>query len=85
MWGKAGAKIGFVAAGKNWLDLIHAMSLLNIDEAEAERLGISLYKIGQTFPLDMVSLSRMGRWAGPDCGGRGKAQADRNPDQGSTV
>jgi len=53
MWGKPGAKIGFAAAGKNWLDLIHAMSLLNIDEAEAERLGITLYKIGQTFPLDM--------------------------------
>ena len=55
MWGKRGAKIGFAAAGKNWLDLIHAMSLLNIDENEAERLGITLYKIGQTFPLDMES------------------------------
>ncbi|WP_109464775.1 indolepyruvate ferredoxin oxidoreductase family protein [Albibacillus kandeliae] len=55
MWGKQGAKIGFVAAGKNWLDLMHAMSLLNIDEAEAERLGITTYKIGQTFPLDMTS------------------------------
>ena len=53
MWGKRGAKIGFVAAGKNWLDLLHAMSLLNIDENEAERLGITLYKVGQTFPLDM--------------------------------
>ena len=53
MWGKPGAKVGFVAAGKNWLDLVHAMSLLNIDENEAERLGITLYKIGQTFPLDM--------------------------------
>jgi indolepyruvate ferredoxin oxidoreductase len=54
MWGKRGARIGFAAAGKNWLDLVHAMSLLNIDEAEAERLGITLYKIGQTFPLDMA-------------------------------
>ncbi len=53
VWGKAGAKIGFVAAGKNWLDLVHAMSLLNIDENEAERLGITTYKVGQTFPLDM--------------------------------
>ena len=53
MWGKPGAKIGIVAAGKNWLDLMHAMSVLNIDEAEAERLGITTYKIGQTFPLDM--------------------------------
>ncbi len=54
VWGKPGAKIGFVAAGKNWLDLAHALSLLNIDEAEAERLGITTYKIGQTFPLDMA-------------------------------
>ncbi|WP_170600618.1 indolepyruvate ferredoxin oxidoreductase family protein [Ruegeria arenilitoris] len=53
VWGKPGAKIGIAAAGKNWLDLVHAMSLLNIDEAAAERLGITTYKIGQTFPLDM--------------------------------
>ncbi|WP_299962316.1 indolepyruvate ferredoxin oxidoreductase family protein [uncultured Roseobacter sp.] len=53
VWGKPGAKIGLVAAGKNWLDLEHALSLLNIDANEAERLGITTYKIGQTFPLDM--------------------------------
>ncbi|WP_320179301.1 indolepyruvate ferredoxin oxidoreductase family protein [Roseovarius pacificus] len=53
VWGKAGAKIGFVAAGKNWLDLVHALDLLGIDEAEAERLGLTTYKIGQTFPMDM--------------------------------
>ncbi|MCG7574924.1 indolepyruvate ferredoxin oxidoreductase family protein [Phaeobacter sp. CNT1-3] len=52
-WGKPGAKIGFVAAGKNWLDLEHALRLLNIDEGEAERLGLTTYKVGQTFPLDM--------------------------------
>ncbi|MPQ95002.1 indolepyruvate ferredoxin oxidoreductase family protein [Thioclava sp. JE_KL1] len=55
VWGKPGAKIGLVAAGKNWLDLTHALSLLGIDEAQAERLGITTYKIGQTFPLDMTS------------------------------
>ncbi len=53
VWGKPGAKIGFVAAGKNWLDLVHALSLLNIDETEAERLGITTYKVGQTWPLNM--------------------------------
>ncbi|MFW2587478.1 indolepyruvate ferredoxin oxidoreductase family protein [Sagittula sp. SSi028] len=53
MWGKPGAKIGFVSAGKNWLDLQHALALLGIDEAEAERLGITTYKVGQPFPLDM--------------------------------
>lgn len=53
VWGKPGAKIGFVAAGKNWLDLVHAFGLLGIDAEEAERLGITTYKVGQTFPLDM--------------------------------
>ena len=53
--GKAGAKIGFVAAGKNWLDLVHALDLLGIDDAEAARLGITTYKVGQVWPLDMQS------------------------------
>lgn len=53
VWGKPGAKIGFVAAGKNWLDLVHALSLLGIDQDEAERLGITTYKVGQVWPLDM--------------------------------
>lgn len=51
--GRAGAKIGFVAAGKNWLDLVHAMDLLGIGTEEAERLGLTTYKVGQTWPLDM--------------------------------
>ncbi len=53
VWGKPGAKIGFVAAGKNWLDLVHALKLLGLDEAEAARLGLTTYKIGQTWPMDM--------------------------------
>ena len=56
VWGKQGAKIGFVAAGKNWLDLEHALKLLNLDAEEAERLGITTYKVGQVWPLDMNGL-----------------------------
>ncbi|MDD9976846.1 MAG: indolepyruvate ferredoxin oxidoreductase family protein, partial [Boseongicola sp.] len=55
VWGKPGAKIGFVAAGKNWLDLSHALSLLGLDGNKAAELGITTYKIGQTFPMDMSS------------------------------
>lgn len=54
VWGKPGAKIGFAAAGKNWLDLVHALGLLGIDANRAEALGITTYKIAQTFPLDML-------------------------------
>ncbi|MEM6758343.1 MAG: indolepyruvate ferredoxin oxidoreductase family protein [Pseudomonadota bacterium] len=60
VWGKPGAKIGFVAAGKNWLDLTHALNLLGLDAAEAERLGITTYKVGQTWPLDMTTFEE---WA----------------------
>ena len=60
VWGKPGAKIGFVAAGKNWLDLVHALSLLNIDASEAERLGVTTYKVGQTWPLDTKTFNQ---WA----------------------
>ncbi|BDW85467.1 indolepyruvate ferredoxin oxidoreductase family protein [Roseicyclus marinus] len=55
--GKAGAKIGFVAAGKNWLDLMSAMATLGIDGAEAERLGVTTYKVGQVWPLDMTGFA----------------------------
>ena len=55
MHGRPGATIGLVAAGKNWLDLAHALELLGIDAAEAERLGITTYKVAQTWPLDMAS------------------------------
>ncbi|MGY6633376.1 MAG: indolepyruvate ferredoxin oxidoreductase family protein [Alkalilacustris sp.] len=56
IWGKPGARIGFVAAGKNWLDLVHALGLLGIDAAEAERLGITTYKVAMSWPLDITSL-----------------------------
>ena len=53
IWGRAGATIGVVAAGKNWLDLQHALTLLGLSEAECARLGITTYKVGQVFPLDI--------------------------------
>ena len=60
VWGRPGAGIGFVSAGKSWLDLVQALTLLGIDRDEAERLGITTYKIGQTWPLDMASFKE---WA----------------------
>lgn len=54
--GKPGAKIGIVAAGKNWFDLTHALTLLGLEDQELERLGITTYKIGLTWPLDQKGL-----------------------------
>jgi indolepyruvate ferredoxin oxidoreductase len=55
--GQPGAKIGVVAAGKSWLDLAHALELLGIDAGEADRLGITAYKVGQVWPLDRASFA----------------------------
>lgn len=51
--GQAGARIGLVAAGKNWLDLVSALDALGIDEEAALAMGITTYKVGQVWPLDM--------------------------------
>ena len=56
MHGKPGAKIGIVSHGKNWLDLVHAMHLLGLDDSECERLGITTYKVAQIWPMDMRGL-----------------------------
>ena len=53
--GGESAKIGIVSSGKSWLDTVHALDLLGIDEAEAKRLGITTYKVGMVWPLDMTS------------------------------
>ena len=58
--GEAGAKIGFVAAGKNWLDLAHAMQVLGIDKESAIRHSITTYKVAMTWPLDVETFAE---WA----------------------
>ncbi|MHA3914540.1 indolepyruvate ferredoxin oxidoreductase family protein [Halovulum sp. GXIMD14793] len=55
MHGKSGAKIGIVSAGKSWLDTAHALQLLGLDAAECARLGVTTYKVGMVWPLDMTS------------------------------
>lgn len=60
MAGQAGAKVGIVSSGKNWLDTQHALDLLGIDAKEAKRLGITTYKVGMVWPLDMQSFEE---WA----------------------
>ena len=53
-------RVGFVGAGKSWLDLVHSLSLLGINQDEAVRLGITTYKVGQVWPLDTNSFYK---WA----------------------
>ncbi len=54
--GSPGARVGLVSSGKSWLDLVHALELLGLDAAAAESGGITTYKIGMVWPLDVASL-----------------------------
>ena len=50
--GVQGARFGVVAAGKSWLDVMHAFQLLGISEERAQHLGLSAYKVGMVWPLE---------------------------------
>ncbi|MEM5389622.1 indolepyruvate ferredoxin oxidoreductase family protein [Paraburkholderia phymatum] len=46
------ARVGIVTVGKAHGDLLAALSKLGLDTAELERLGIGIYKVGMTWPLE---------------------------------
>ncbi len=45
-------RLGIVTAGKSYLDVRQALEDLGIDEERAKDIGISLYKVGMTWPLE---------------------------------
>ncbi len=50
----AGSRFGIVTAGKSYLDVLQALDELGIDERRAGALGLSVLKLGLTWPLDPV-------------------------------
>jgi indolepyruvate ferredoxin oxidoreductase len=45
-------RIGIIAAGKDYLDLVEAMRQLGMDPAQPERHGFRVLKLGMVYPLD---------------------------------
>lgn len=56
--GAPGARIGLVAAGKSWLDLLEALTILGLETTDCERLGIATCKVGMTWPLEIESMRK---------------------------
>ncbi|MGF1503102.1 MAG: indolepyruvate ferredoxin oxidoreductase family protein [Paracoccaceae bacterium] len=54
------ARIGLVASGKAWTDLLHALETLGLMPA-LETLGISVYKVGLVWPLEPHRLTDWAR------------------------
>ncbi|MEQ8206288.1 MAG: indolepyruvate ferredoxin oxidoreductase family protein, partial [Woeseia sp.] len=51
IWKSSKARYGIVTTGKAHHDLMEALRLLGIDQSEARRLGIEVYKVGMVWPL----------------------------------
>jgi indolepyruvate ferredoxin oxidoreductase len=52
------AKLGIATCGKSYMDVRQALQYLGIDDAEAARLGLRVYKIGMTWPLEPGSATK---------------------------
>ena len=53
-----GRRLGIVTTGKSYLDVRQALDDLGIDEGTARRLGIALYKVGMSWPLEPEGIRR---------------------------
>ncbi|MGS0742259.1 indolepyruvate ferredoxin oxidoreductase family protein [Glaciimonas sp. GG7] len=52
IWDSPRARIGIITAGKSYLDTRQALADLGIDEGVARDIGIRLFKVGMTWPLE---------------------------------
>ena len=55
--GGANPRFGIVSTGKAYMDVVQGLADLGIDHQMAERLGLSVYKVGMSWPLDPAGLT----------------------------
>ena len=46
------ARLGIIASGKSYLDVLEALEQLGIDEAQAAEIGIRVFKVAMPWPLE---------------------------------
>ena len=55
------ARLGIVTTGKSYLDVLQALEYLGIDRKVAEDIGIRVYKVGMTWPLEPQGIREFAR------------------------
>ena len=55
------ARLGIVTTGKSYLDVLQALEYLGLDERACADLGIRVYKVGMTWPLEPVGIRAFAR------------------------
>jgi len=61
IWDSPRAKIGIITAGKSYLDTRQALADLGIDDHAARDIGLRLYKVGMTWPLEADGVQEFAR------------------------
>ena len=55
------ARLGIVTTGKSYLDVLQALEYLGISERDAADIGIRVYKVGMTWPLEPIGIRNFAR------------------------
>lgn len=55
------ARLGIVTTGKSYLDVLQALEYLGLDEAACADIGIRVYKVGMTWPLEPIGIANFAR------------------------
>jgi indolepyruvate ferredoxin oxidoreductase len=55
------ARLGIVTTGKSYLDVLQALEYLGIDAKAAADIGIRVYKVGMTWPLEPLGIREFAR------------------------
>lgn len=55
------ARLGIVTTGKSYLDVLQALEYLGLDEAACRDIGIRVYKVGMTWPLEPQGIAAFAR------------------------
>ncbi|MFC5513076.1 indolepyruvate ferredoxin oxidoreductase family protein [Massilia jejuensis] len=61
IWDSPRPKIGIITAGKSYVDTRQALADLGIDEQAAREIGLRLYKVGMTWPLESEGVHAFAR------------------------
>ncbi|NLH79512.1 MAG: indolepyruvate ferredoxin oxidoreductase family protein, partial [Phyllobacteriaceae bacterium] len=54
-------RIGFVASGKAYRDLRQAFEIVGLTEAKARALGVAIFKVGMSWPLEPIAIASFAR------------------------
>ena len=55
------ARLGIVTTGKSYLDVLQALEVLGLDARACADIGIRVYKVGMTWPLEPVGIAQFAR------------------------